>query len=431
MKKMISYALFASLALFASCSQDETLEQATNAPGVLSFTTNLPTEGAQTKAADANVQRYIMQLYADYEGQMTAQYLNPDGADDTAQKLLIQADGNFTIDGAAINLTEGATYTAVFWADYDAPTTASTETTYNANYLNCVQLNDGKEMAMAYCGTSEFTYGSDMQPSYNVTLTRAVAQVNLNQTEAFTATEGDQLTASYSRYFVYNALEESVYPSTESWQTYVPVTTALNITAGDVAANATLGNILVFASADESINTDFSFSYGGTVVGSVTQVPLQANYQTNISGNYHPSFSTTTSFNVTTDDTWNSTPHSGDLTPGTGDGGEEATEDTTKPIIGTIVVTTEGLNINYTIPVTDETSLEGGKVDIYLYNSAWEPVGELTSVYFQAGSTTEATVTGSLTVDAADTYHIGVYAYDAAGNKSEYKDYQNITVTQQ
>ena len=371
MKKMISYALFASMALFASCSQDETLEQATNAQGVISFTTSLPNDGVQTKAADESVQRYIMQLYAEYEGQMTSQFLNPAGTDDTTQKLLVQDNGTFTIDGAAINLAEGTTYTAVFWADYDAVDAA--DPTYNANYLNCVQLNAGKEMAMAYCGTAQFTYGPDMDATQPVTLKRAVAQVNLNQSEAYTAEEAGQLSATYTRYVVYDALNACVYPTSDNWQTNVSTITTLDIAAGEKAANSTLGSILVFASANEAINTEFTFTYGEETVGSVSNVPLQANYQTNISGNYFPSYNTSTTFSVATDDVWG-----GNLTPDAGgESGEDnedeggTTTDTTAPVLGTPTITIEGLTITYSIPVTREAGLAGCWGKVALYDLGW------------------------------------------------------------
>lgn len=429
MKKMISYALFASMALFASCSQDETLEQATNAQGVISFTTSLPNDGVQTKAADTNVQRYIMQLYAEYEGQMTSQFLNPAGTDDTTQKLLVQDNGTFTIDGAAINLAEGTTYTAVFWADYDEVNAAAP--TYNANYLNCVQLNEGKEMAMAYCGTAQFTYGSDMDATQPVTLKRAVAQVNLNQSEAYTAEEAGQLSATYMRYVVYDALNTCVYPTSDNWQTNVSTTSTLEIAAGEKAANSTLGSILVFASANEAINTEFSFVYGEETVGSVSNVPLQANYQTNISGNYFPSFNTSTTFSVATDDVW-----SGNLTPDAGgESGEDnedeggITTDTTAPVLGTPTVTTDGLSITFSVEVTHETSLANGWGKIQLYDENWQNVIAEEYPQFGADATTSYTMTKTFIVTSAGTYHISYAAY-LTNDIYAYDDYQNITATE-
>lgn len=416
MKKMISYALFASMALFASCSQDETLEQATNAQGVLSFTTSLPNDGVQTKAEDTSVERYIMQLYAEYEGKMTAQYLNPAGTDDTTQKLLVQDNGTFTIDGAAINLAEGTTYTAVFWADYDEVNAAAP--TYSANYLNCVQLNEGKEMAMAYCGTAQFTYGPDMDATQPVTLKRAVAQVNLNQSVAYTAEEASQLSATYTHYVVYDALNACVYPTSDNWQTNVSTTTTLDIAAGEKTANSTLGSILVFASANETINTEFSFAYGEENVGSVSNVPLQANYQTNISGNYFPSaFTGTTTFSVVTDAEWGGN-HDSSLTPdaggeSSGDNVDEGgtTTDTTAPVLGTPTITTNDLTITYSIPVTREAGLAGCWGKVALYDSGWNLV-ENTETYptFDSSATSDI-MEGTLTAPRTGTYYVSYAAY--------------------
>lgn len=310
MKKMISYALFASLALFASCSQDETLEQTTNAPGVLSFTTNLPTEGTQTKVADAKVQRYIMQLfYENAEGAMTTFVLNPSAeADDySGQATMENATGTFTIDGATLGLAEGTTYTAVFWADYNAVDAASP--TYNADFLNWVEYKgdlSNTPMTMAYCGTSQFTYGEDMAAAYSVTLRRAVAQINFVQSEGFTPTAGDNVYVSYTHYNVFNALEGEIETGENtSWQQSATIAT---LTATPIAADETIGSILTFASAASSITSNFSFYYNDAEAGAATNVPLQANYQTNITGNYYATSQTTTAtFTVATDDAWGGT----------------------------------------------------------------------------------------------------------------------------
>lgn len=393
------------MTIFASCSQDENLIEE-NSSSAISFLTSLPENGLQSRAADTSVKRYIMQLYADG----TVVDLNP--SEDVTNYSIINSDGVFQIDGNACGLQRDVTYSAVFWADYDEATAESP--TYDVSWLNWVQLNEGKDMAMAYCGKLDFIYGRATN-EYQVTLKRAVAQVNLKQKTTYTAGEGDKIAAAYQRYINFNAFTSDVPEGAGTSEAQTEIT----VTGGEKAAGDVLGSFLVFASPNGT-TTDFTFSYGENVVGSVNNVPLKANYQTNITGDFG-SVTTDYTFTVSSDDSWNGAEDNdlGGVTP----------EDKVAPTFEVTIpesVTLENsqATISYSINVADETALAtSGKVRFM--DSEWTVIEEK-EFTFDASSTT-ASMTGSFNVTAAGSYKIDYTVYDAAGNQG----YGNKDITVQ
>ena len=207
-------------------------------------------------------------------------------------------------------LEKGKAYTALFWADYDAP--SATLPTYDITYLNWVKLNGEdvdngdettswvyKPVAMAYCGRLDFTYGE--ASSYNVTLKRAVAAINLVQTEATTALDETFVATKYKARTIYDV--NVLAPADDA--TYNPEVdnyVEFPLTAGAIAANTVLGTTYVLAPAEEAVLTNIDLYYNWTKIGTVASAPVQANYQTNVKGVY---VGTPTEFVVTTDDIWN------------------------------------------------------------------------------------------------------------------------------
>lgn len=297
MKKFFYSAMVAMTALFTtSCSSENSVnEEVTNAPVKTTFQVNLPTDGMVTRAADANVKRYAIAI---------------DGVDlgNGVGASLIQASGSFEVP----NLVTGKSYTVTFWADYDDATlpTVWQETgdyaTYNITYLTYVQQNKGTHATMAYCGSRTITVG-EQTGAYNITLKRAVAQVNLKQASAASKTSADGssdwITVTYNKYPAYNAQTGTVTGDTTTPTGYSYEQTA------NLAANADLGSFYVWASTtgitDNIAITYWATEAEGTVnVATVTNVPLRANYKTNITGNFNPHTIVSASFVVSTDDAW-------------------------------------------------------------------------------------------------------------------------------
>lgn len=429
MKRFLSYAMCAAAVCLAACSQDETFEQVNADSHVISFRASLPQDAMMTKA-DANVGRYIMQVVKPDGG-----WLDFDSSEETALERQVNATGEFQIDGDALSMEIGGTYTALFWADYDTPTTASADAVYSADWLNWVSWNKSKPMTMAYCGKLDFVYGDDV--TTDIVLKRAVAQINLKQKTAHTPTDGDQITAAYSAYTVYDV--RGTFPAVGGDGNAAnpeDVTATVNV-SGELQAGATIGSILVFATpvADQSTLTDFTFTYTGKEAITVNDVPLRANYQTNINGDFVNGPTTTDyDFTVTTGDAWDGVIEGNEGQGGeTGEGeegeqGGEETTDTTKPTFGDCSATATGATINYSIVVNDETSLNGGRIEIHLKDSSWTQVGETVTVNFDDQTGTTKTITGSFTATTSGTYIVDWTAWDAAENE-EYKNVTDIAVT--
>ena len=299
MKKYFFSAAVAIVALFAtSCSQDETFApEVTNQGATATFQVNLPTDDMTTRGADANVKRFAIAI----EG---VELGNGEGA------FLIQDNGTFEIPG----LVTGQQYTVYFWADYDAATLSTTKedgmtadqyATYAVVWPNWVSLNDGKEMAMAYCGHTTITLGEQADP-YAITLKRAVAQVTLTQKDAASATGAPWTKISFNRYTIYNAKTgECAGDAAEQ---------KLSVDPAELTAGQQLHQFYVFA-PEAGYTTDFAIKNGDdwtdgenvlhtNPIATISNVPLKANFKTNITGNFNTSTIAPARFIVTTDDTW-------------------------------------------------------------------------------------------------------------------------------
>ena len=286
---MKKYLIIAALGLLtlAAC-QREALD--TKQTAAAKFAVSVEGDALATRAADANVTRYAIAI----EGLDIT-----DDNTDNAGAFLIQDNGNFTIPG----LVNGQQYTVYFWADYG-------DGTYNVEWPNWVSLNDGKEIGMAYCGHTTITVGEQTDP-YAITLKRAVAQVTLTQKDAAAANDGLWLKVNYSRYTVYNAKDNTC--AGDAAAAKVEFHSDAAWTAGQQIAQ-----FYVFA-PENGYTSDFIMKNGddsdtwtAPVIATVSNVPLKANYKTNITGNYNTStFATATSFSVTTDDAW-ATPDNGE-----------------------------------------------------------------------------------------------------------------------
>ena len=284
---MKNYFFIAALGLMtlAAC-QSEALE--TNQTATATFAVSVTNDAIATRAADANVARYAIAIDGLDLG-------NGEGA------FMIQDNGTFEIPG----LITGQQYTAYFWADYD-------DGTYDVVWPNWVSLKDGKEIGMAYHGHTTFTLGEQDAP-YAITLKRAVAQVTLTQKDAAAGTPW--IKVHFNRYKVFNAKNGTCSGDAESKKVeYDP--------AGGFAAGQVLASFYVFA-PENGYTSDFVIKNGddwtdseevvhyAPVIATVNNVPLKANYKTNITGNYNTGVLASAQFSVTTDDSWD-TPDNGE-----------------------------------------------------------------------------------------------------------------------
>lgn len=312
MKKYFYSAIVAMTALFTvSCSQDETLVETSTpaAPASVSFKLDVPTDGMTTRAADANVARYavVIQNVDDATSPWTVK-LAADGTgwkvdyEAGDEQMKVQANSEITIDG----LTDGSKYVAYFWADYN-------EDAYDLTWATDITVKwntaANKYVAgMAYCGSKAFTAGEDTGAGFSVTLTRAVAQVNFVQSVAGVSL-GETLVAACTMPIHYNLLTGQLTAATTDWDTTGQMQASGAASAGDVAADQVITSFYVLApTAGTTVDFYMTMDNWATnlVDGGVTNVPVRANYKTNIKGAYYGSGYTLgrAVFTVTTDDTW-------------------------------------------------------------------------------------------------------------------------------
>lgn len=401
MKKISTHVLFAMAVYLASCSQEQTLDQVntTVSSGMIAFSASVPTDGLQTRVADENVQRFVMQVYSGTDG-----VKDPNNSEDNY--TLVSSDGNFILDPVDAGMANG-TYTAVFWADYDTPNTD--EPVYNTSWLNWVTVNSGKTMTMAYQGKQEFTVGTTSEPM-NVTLKRAVAQVNLSQAKAFTAVEGDYIDVTYTTAQAFNVLAGTISNETNS-----DVSTTISVEAGDKVANETLGSFVIFANPADATLVSFTFSYNDNVVATVDNAPVQANYQTNISGDYSGAASGdgTYEFQITTDAEFagNNDAEAEEGGETGEEGGDEPTGENQAPTLSNPTYSVSGYVISYSVDAFDDKALKNyPTVDIYDDN--WTKIETLSQWPNIGDNMTTATISGDITVKEAGTYHICITVND-------------------
>ena len=296
-RKIFYFAVLSLTTLLTvSCSQDDSLVESTPINDAsASFRVNIPWESASTRGADANVKRYAIAIenVDDAENPFIVK-LDPStlAVDMTngVDTMIINNTGSFDISG----LTNGSKYVAYFWADYDShllPTawqeTGSYATYDIQNFMNVKHNWEGtvlKTGVMAYCGSKDFVAGSDNGAGFSVTLSHAVAEVNLIQETGKTTTESIALQLTYTIPTSLNLKDKTVGDSYETklWPNFV---------AWTYPDNYTLQTIYMFASDTEQ-NIDFKMekwngsSYESIFTTDAITVPVKVNHKSNVKGDY-------------------------------------------------------------------------------------------------------------------------------------------------
>lgn len=298
-------ALVGLVTLLTGCSKDEGPVLPTPAPKSTTFTitvndasdrTNAPASRAATEAPT----RYIIEYY---EGKL------PLAADATPVQHIEQDTGSFIVF-----LKDNADYTVLFWADYDKANDTANNI-FNAADLKKVSINPAKKTDKpAWSGIQEITTGGpdDTDKNKSITLTHAVAQVNFKQIDEmnFAEANGNLLKVKFPQTYSLNVADRKVTEIKDDSGNSVPC--EVEFTAEGTAKN--LGTIHIIARGDGTeiktmmdITTEFRASATATpeAVKSITNIPLRANYKTNIIGAYSDIYSSAVS--ITCDENWEST----------------------------------------------------------------------------------------------------------------------------
>lgn len=259
-KKLFSLMLGVVVAL-ASCSQEEVLNNDSAKKSVM-FT--LETEQPVTRAATAT--RYVVAVY-----------------DEQGQNKVV-SEQEYATGTISILLNPG-TYTFLFWAD-------NGNTNYLATDLTNIQVASTATNEEAFFAKKQLTVTSGTDQT--VTLTRAVAQITLKENDILLA---GTVKASYKAR-TFSVMAEAATATATSVTKELSVANPLD----GKQTPAEIGSFYVLASSAEANLADFTVQYKEEAVKTISNVPVQANYKTNITGKYGAAINQSFTFSLS--DTW-------------------------------------------------------------------------------------------------------------------------------
>lgn len=160
-----------------------------------------------------------------------------------------------------------------FWADYGSTNYDATDLT-SVKDLKNTEANANAEAFYA-SQSVEVSNGNQV----NVTLNRAVAKVILRETDVL---ETGSMTVTYSRPLNFNVADGTT-TGTESDTKTLSIENEIH---GTTDSPVEIGSFYVLASADEANLDNFITQYNEEEEKTISNVPVQANYQTYITGKY-------------------------------------------------------------------------------------------------------------------------------------------------
>ena len=308
MKKLIYCALALAAGLFAASCQQENLEPVQGG-NTVTFTVQMPT--VATKATIGNDASSINDLvYAVYR--TTANDLETTlGEWDKYASLVYQKNPSETVftdnfsTSVSLELINNQNYVILFWAQNSDVWVAEedfdlTEITYPANMEVSSEVADKYAAFSGVC----FLAAKDFAGKKTVELTRPFAQINIaaadpknydvvvNSASMTVGAAGD----------MFNVAKQEAASTKESltytW-TNIPATDGF--TAGEVTYEHYVAMGYVFANGNVSVSYDINTAKHGTVRNTISNVPVEENYRTNIVGKL---LTSTADYEVTLDKAW-------------------------------------------------------------------------------------------------------------------------------
>lgn len=240
-------------AMLASCSQNEELFSDKGNNTVQQVTFTLATDEKPQTRATTDGLRYVVAVY------------------DEAGTTEVKQETTFENNSFTILLPPG-TYKCLFWADYGS-------TNYDATDLTSVKELKSTEAdanAEAFYASQSIKVSNGNQ--VNVTLNRAVAKVILRETDVL---EPGSMTVTYSRPLSFNVADGTTTGTESDTKTL----SIANEIQGTTDSPVEIGSFYVLASADEA-NLDKFITKYNEEEKTISNVPVQANYQTYITGKY-------------------------------------------------------------------------------------------------------------------------------------------------
>ena len=317
MKKILFFAsALAALLLAASC-QRESLEPEVSC-NVVSYTIQVP--GAlSTKVIGENVSAVNELVYEVYRTEATAADDYTQTETKLFQKTAVITDGKATVDFELVN---NQNFRVLFWAHVNTQENPSVYTTTDLKNVTLSQsLTANAERYAAFAGSDFIKYGDNIK-GRTVTLVRPIAQLNIatapgsldleGQTTVKMTTTGVTVTGLSTSYNVAEALAGDV-ATTPFTYTAAAVSglSEQTLSVNGTAYNYVAMNYVGFAEQSGS-NVEVSYTINtenvGTISNTIKNVPVKANYRTNIIGNLITSMS---DYTITLDAEWGETEYVG------------------------------------------------------------------------------------------------------------------------
>ncbi|MFI3263757.1 MAG: hypothetical protein SNG38_02090 [Rikenellaceae bacterium] len=242
--------LGAVIIFMASCINEKTI-----VPNGDTMAVQLQIETGETMATRTDaVSRYVVEAFLDDTYTTPAPIFDGENSIETATGLL------------TLVLDAEEDYYFLMWADNGE--------SYNADDLTAVSLIDGEAMSEAWQGTLTIPNNAT-EFTHSVTLKRAIAKINFFEINEFCSPE---LTVDYSAYTAFNVA--SGEPAGETSD--LSVTYIYSDSVSGVLNNEPL---YIFAPVEVATVMDLQFTDVDESF-SLTNIPIQANYVTNLCGHY-------------------------------------------------------------------------------------------------------------------------------------------------
>lgn len=275
MKRFFTILMLGAIVAFTSCQKDNLSDNLPDGSEVrVSLTAKVPGEMLTRAHGDADVKRYIMEVYV--------------AGTDELYKRISQSGPVFEV-----RLVTGKSYDFLFWADKQADGAEPFYTTASLKAVTMVAPYIGNSEARDAFFSNELMNVQINSTPLTATLKRPFAQMNIatGLKDVPAAYQPDAVKISFETLQVYTKFDVSTGFATDNaaaaaWAASAAITGAYSVyAAGNDYKN--LATDYLFASADgHSVNFTMEFYKGATPITSraFNSIPLKRNYRTNIVG---------------------------------------------------------------------------------------------------------------------------------------------------
>lgn len=277
MKVKIAFWMLGIVAMLASCSNDDLLQETNDSDkNVVTFTATLD-KSMNSRADDqSDVNRAIIAVYENADAKGMPVYNTGVSKGE---------DGKFTF--SIPNLKAGQEYTFLFWAFNDA------QDTYNTSHLKDVFIKDLPCKSEVYALATRLTPEQISQSG--VQLKHAVAKISLQTIVDLTAKDVIRLHATAYRSF--NVLTNTAQSTQGTGAVFVEARNSFS--AGDI-----IGSIYLLGTEEpQTVEIEY---VGRPQKKVITNVPVNPNKHVILKGNFKQVGITDANFSVSLDENWGS-----------------------------------------------------------------------------------------------------------------------------